>query len=422
VAVGSLGSKERLYRNDGGMVFTNTSTDIQAQNDPSLDCTFADLDNDGDYDFITSQGEGGGAGSWTNKVYINSGPADTTSPRLMDFVPVGDLTSNLGPWVGKAKIQDSVIDDGRNWVDGVAHYAVVDGVAPAVIGISAMGFSPSNVNILPGGSVIFMNASGITQSVTSASAPYTFDSSTLVSGENYQLHLVQPGVYQIVSTPTGFTCTVTVTGADQEVAMNYSGGGIYRAAMTGDATSPSAVLVYEYEFEDWAGNRMVTLVQTEGHAGGSVGTGFCFGDGTATACPCGNAGAAGAGCGNSANANGALLSGTGNSTTAADSVTLLATGCPPNKPGVFFQGAMQGQSGNGVVFGDGLLCAAGMIVRLQTVFSDGSGVAASSVVVSLTGGVAPGDVRTYQFWYRDSAGASCGNGFNTTNGLQITWN
>src|SRR5262249_23148630 len=47
VLVGSLGSHEYLYRNDGGFTFVDQSSQIQAIADSTLDCTVADLDNDG---------------------------------------------------------------------------------------------------------------------------------------------------------------------------------------------------------------------------------------------------------------------------------------------------------------------------------------------------------------------------------------
>ena len=53
-------------------------------NDSTLDCTFADLDNDGDYDFITAQGESNPS-QYVNKVYRNNGDLTFT-----------DVTEELG--------------------------------------------------------------------------------------------------------------------------------------------------------------------------------------------------------------------------------------------------------------------------------------------------------------------------------------
>jgi len=272
-------------------------------------------------------------------------------------------------------------------------YVVLDNPVSTSVDIAAGGFSPNSFSITAGSSVIFTNTSGVNQSVTSATAPYTYNSGNFGPGQSYELALVRPGVYQIISTPSGATCTVTVTGTAQSVDSTYSGGGIYRSAMLGNAAAPNARLVYEHEFIDWAGNARVTdaqvaLKQT------SVGTAFCSGDGSGTACPCGNTGSAGAGCANSASATGAVLAGLGVATVGADSVVLEATDCPANKPGIFFQGANQAAGGNGSPFGDGLLCAAGQIVRLETVFTNAAGLATSTVSLSVSGGVNPWDSPT----------------------------
>ena len=73
------------------------------------------------------------------------------------------------------------------------------------------------------------------------------------------------------------------------------------------------------------------------------------------------------------------------------------------------------------MFGDGLRCAGTNVVRLQVLNADASGESLSSLNVALAGGVAAGDSRAYQLWYRDPGGSPCGTGFNTTNGVLATW-
>lgn len=418
--VGSLGTKERLWRNDGGMVFSGDHSAIQTVGDATLDCTFADLNNDGTYDLITSQGEGQ-TSNWVNKVYLNSGPVDTLSPTITGIDPVGSIAMGVGTWVARAKMQDAVVDDGINHVTGKAHYVVVDNLVSPTVSINAGNFSPANLNVAAGTFVIFENASGSNQSVTSTSAPWTYDSSTLSNGQSYQVGFIRPGVYTYTSTLGGFNGTVTVSGSADMVAGTHSGGGLYRFAMSGDASAPGAILAYELEFTDWAGNDSVSLATFSAQSG-PVGQGYCFGTGGGTACPCGNAGSAGNGCANSAGAAGANLAGAGAATVGADSVVLLASGCAGNRPGLFFQGDIAIAGGNGVTFGDGLLCAGSNIQRLQIVSTDAVGDASSSVVISPSGGVNAGETKTYQYWFRDPSGAPCGNGFNTTNGLEIMWN
>ena len=147
---------------------------------------------------------------------------------------------------------------------------------------------------------------------------------------------------------------------------------------------------------------------------------YCFGDGSGTACPCGNAGGAGEGCANSTG-SGAALSWTGSASVGADDLVLTASGSVPSQPGLFFQGTGAVNSGAGNPFGDGLRCANTVTTRLQIVVADGSGNASTSVSIVGQGGAAAGDVRFYQFWYRDPSGSPCGNGFNTTNGVEVNW-
>ncbi len=150
---------------------------------------------------------------------------------------------------------------------------------------------------------------------------------------------------------------------------------------------------------------------------------FCSGDGTATACPCGNSGAAGRGCANSVNAAGALLSASGTASIASDSFVLTGSGMP-NSSALYFQGTTQQAGGAGVVFGDGLRCVGGSIIRLGTK-SNTSGASSYPVVgdasVSVRGLCAAGDVRRYQVWYRNAAAFCTSATFNLSNGLEATW-
>jgi hypothetical protein len=100
-------SGEKLWRNDGVMSFVNQNGAIQTQSDSTLDFGFGDLDNDGDIDFVTGQGE---SGNFTNKVYKNSGPADTTPPQVR---AVEMPTYGSSATVFHASTQDAIQDDGK---------------------------------------------------------------------------------------------------------------------------------------------------------------------------------------------------------------------------------------------------------------------------------------------------------------------
>lgn len=151
---------------------------------------------------------------------------------------------------------------------------------------------------------------------------------------------------------------------------------------------------------------------------------FCFGDGGATACPCGNASAVGegAGCRNSFG-GGARLVDLGDASVANDTLVLRASALT-NSAVLFGQANARANGGAGVVFGDGLLCIAGGIVRLGTEASSG-GVAthppAGGTPVSVRGLAQPGTTLHYQALYRDLASFCTPAAFNQTNGLSIAW-
>jgi len=154
-------------------------------------------------------------------------------------------------------------------------------------------------------------------------------------------------------------------------------------------------------------------------------TPYCFGDGTGTACPCANSGSAGRGCANSIQPAGGRLAGAGNVSIASDGLVLSGTGIP-NGPGLYFQGTTQLGGGNGAVFGDGLRCAGGTVIRLGVIpaASNASQYPRPSLdlPVSQKGFCAAGDVRNYQLWYRDSDSSFCtSNVFNLTNAVSVTW-
>ncbi len=158
--------------------------------------------------------------------------------------------------------------------------------------------------------------------------------------------------------------------------------------------------------------------------GGPVTT-LCAGDGSGTGCPCGNDGAAGNGCASSVNAAGARLAHTGSADVSLDTLAFAATGLPASAPVLFFQGTTASSGGAGSVFGDGLRCASGTVVRLATkTASAGSATypGPGDLDVSVRGAIpAAGAVRYYQGWYRNSAAFCTASTFNLTNGLRVQW-
>ena len=106
---------------------------------------------------------------------------------------------------------------------------------------------------------------------------------------------------------------------------------------------------------------------------------------------------------------------------AADNLAFSATGCVPLKPSVFFQGVGTQLGGAGFAYGDGLLCAGGSLIRLETVVVDAAGTSQSSVDIAQEGLVSAGQTRYYQLIYRDPTVGPCGSGFNWTNGIEVFW-
>ncbi|MBK7874685.1 MAG: hypothetical protein IPJ77_02870 [Planctomycetes bacterium] len=157
-------------------------------------------------------------------------------------------------------------------------------------------------------------------------------------------------------------------------------------------------------------------------------TSFCAGDGldaqVTVACPCGNVGGAGRGCANSVNATGARLTWSG--ATNPDTLVLSSSGMPSvsSVAAIFLQGD---QRTGGIVFGDGVRCVDGALIRLgskPTLGGSASYPEVGNPSVSVRGGVVPGSASTrfYQTYYRNAAAAFCPPAtYNITNGLVVVW-
>ena len=223
-------------------------------------------------------------------------------------------------------------------------------------------------------------------------------------------------------------------------------GGTLSWATTPFATNPNANAIrwqalYNFRFDANAAPAAGTVtlgtfknagsVQFTGDVPGgntSVGTAYCFGDGTSgTSCPCLNFGSPGSGCANSANANGALLGATG--TTTPDTVVLASSGELPSALTIFLQG--NASLSTPVVFGAGLRCAAGTLLRLgshnavsgSTSFPQGGDPSITARSAALGDPIAVGSTRYYLAYYRDPSVSFCPPAtFNSTQGLSIVWN
>ncbi len=186
-------------------------------------------------------------------------------------------------------------------------------------------------------------------------------------------------------------------------------------------TSHRYAVIYEIRQNDQ--NHDVVAKLFDGFEGGTTGS-FCPGDGTLVACPCGNDSVQGRGCSNSVNSDGALLAASGTASTVNDTLRLQASALPPSSTCLFFQGTVQNSPN---VFGDGLLCTAGTVVRLATKTVMLGAVqypapGSSDPSISVRGAVPlNGGQRYYQVWYRNAAAFCTSATFNLTNGVSVSW-
>jgi hypothetical protein len=170
------------------------------------------------------------------------------------------------------------------------------------------------------------------------------------------------------------------------------------------------------------------LLRLENTGGGTLpGTSLCFGG---ALCPCGNPDTNGdGGCANGppmpAGA-GASETATGSNSIAADDLVLVVDNTT-NQPGLFFQGDVQINGGNGVAFGDGLRCCGTNVIRLEIVDPPGTNgpktVTTTQPIIATSppGTIVPGVKQCYQWWYRNPGRSLCGATFNLSNAYTVTW-
>jgi hypothetical protein len=123
--VAALGGADRIYRNNGTGTFTQVTTGVlPSVVDSSLDVKVGDVTGDGKPDIVTSQGE---SGAFQNRIYINTGLADSVKPtvKLVEQVP----SRTAGPWVVRTEVFDGITSDRGYDDDGVFLIYSVNGGA-----------------------------------------------------------------------------------------------------------------------------------------------------------------------------------------------------------------------------------------------------------------------------------------------------
>lgn len=109
LVIARLGSGgERFYINNGSGVLTRTNGLINVISDSTLDIEFGDLDGDGALDIVTAQGE---SGSFRNRVYMNTGVADTRAPTFHNLETLTDTENVADAKVVRVSIRDGMTGD-----------------------------------------------------------------------------------------------------------------------------------------------------------------------------------------------------------------------------------------------------------------------------------------------------------------------
>lgn len=398
--IGSLGQKERVYRNDGGLNFNGNSAVIQTVGDSTLDMTAADLDNNGTYDLITAQGESNSA-QWVNKVYLNSGLADSIAPSVVGV----DVPSSSSAWpvILKSKHQDGVLDDGVDYVATTLFATPALGTG-GTSNLSGGAFAPAMQNLQSGEGLVLGNMSGAATTIAVSTGPATYNVD-LAAGQSAEVVLVLPGNYTLVALPGGASLSVMVSGIPAQVDGAAMGVGQRRYAVPQQAATPSDSFAAVIRFRDWVGNESFAHVAEVGYPGGSGGaTNYCG--------PANN---------NSTGLPGSIAA-TGSFVVALNSFGLSATALPSNQFGFFLVSGAQAFIPNAGGSAGNLCLGAGIGRFVSQIQNSGpAGMFAISVDLSAlplnpAHAVMPGETWNFQAWYRDAGGVS-----NFTDGVSVNF-
>ncbi len=219
--VSALGGADRIYRNNGTGTFTQVTTGILPSIvDSSLDVKVGDVTGDGKPDIITAQGE---SGAFQNRIYVNTGPADTVKPtvKLVEQVP----SRTAGPWVVRTEVFDGTSSDRGYDDDGVFLVYTVNGGKQQAI---EMRWSGNNLwrGVIPA-------------SVPACATVAYFVRALDVSGNTVESPVKTFVVAGSCGVPGDFDGNGTVDGADLATLLNnWGSGGV--ADLNGDGTTDAA--------------------------------------------------------------------------------------------------------------------------------------------------------------------------------------
>ncbi len=172
--IGSLGSTERICVFNGSQFIWNSGL-ISSIGDSTMDIEVGDMNGDGTLDIVTGQGE---SGSFANRIYINSGPADTIAPNFPAMEQLADTEDTVGPYVVRVKIRDGMTSDHNFFMQERAMVVTVDGGTPTDIPLIWSGGDVYRAEIpgQPGGSTVeYAARSTDWAGNTGTSAPLSFE-------------------------------------------------------------------------------------------------------------------------------------------------------------------------------------------------------------------------------------------------------
>ena len=196
--IGSLGPREKILENLGDLRFAMTEGVIEPFEDPTLDVSVADLDNDRAADVVTAQGlERIGAEQPPCVLYRNLGPRDRRPPRIVAEQELENPSPPEGPWVVHATVQDGVVDDGQGWVRGGLRYVLSETPRVFEQSIDDSDDGPAAIEVESGTSVTWTNAREETLRLTGTGVLVDADSGDLAPGESWSQTFVLPGRYAL---------------------------------------------------------------------------------------------------------------------------------------------------------------------------------------------------------------------------------
>lgn len=218
--------------------------------------------------------------------------------------------------------------------------------------------------------------------------------------------------YSVVGQTKGFAALFRIQNGDMPLGAGCSGN------PTIDAGNPACLTAADLaRIQLWLQDGQLPPLPLSGAT-------FCFGDGSGTTCPCPLPSDPDGGCRNSVSWPGGKLVAAGTASLTSDELLLRASRMP-NGAALFIQGTERASNGLGIVFGDGLLCVSGSVMRLgaQIVHAGAAQFPPpSGPALSVSGAIQnQGTTRHYQVWYRDSANYCQPATFNLTNGVTVTW-